>query len=196
MRYYTAQNIDKAIAQVKTEGETLQNKIHRIAASAVVMCHNDQFKARNKPQELIQIAGIFADRINALMDNAPWHKQSLGFWVETKTGLVFSEETEAFYAPQTETGRLFADKEALRDAIDNPFWKIAPPKAAYKPLTIDAQVKALEAFLKVQTKHVSKPHEEDTYSSDANGLIRDALKILQSEALGQGNPTPELTTAD
>lgn len=186
MRFYTATNIDAAILSVKTDGEKHQNKIHRVLASAVKMCHDDQYRARNKPDDLIAIGALFANRINAIMENAPWHRQSIGVWVEKLTPLKFSEENNRFYAPAPDgeqmciSGRLFPNQAAMRTPIDNPFWTVAPPKAAYKPLTVEKQIDMLNAYLTAQSKHAKKPHKEDNYSDQANSLIREAIQILQA----------------
>jgi len=162
---YKFDQIDRHIAAVEKDGEKLQNKIHSLAIS--ILSH-----WANTPKD----GTLCAEKMTSLQNASPYHRKAFADWVGLKTGMQWSEETEAWFVHKDQKIK----KDKLDAARDEPFWKVSPPPKA-KPLTDEMILTILMGIIDKQKKHEKKPVEGDEFSKAGNEHLRAAIEAWKAK---------------
>jgi len=132
--FTTVKQIDAAILEIHTTGQTLQTLMHKTACS--VLNH----LAKNRDIRVVQkllLSMPESSRVNALRT-----------WFETFGPITF-DGNDATYAKDKPTN--------LAKAIGTPFWKLVPEKP-YEAMDVAAAIEKLIDRLSIDTKKAGVDH--------------------------------------
>lgn len=149
--------IRKSIGTVEADSGKLQDRIHRTGVSILRMFFTKDIKGQEA-----------AELMNELQKASPYHANAFAQWVQAMTPFMWSEETKAWYAHKDAK----LTESAFTEARDNPFWKIAPPKAP-KPFNL------IEELTRAVAK-ADKRHEDPSKGTDEDVMPKEALRELRS----------------
>tara|TARA_R110002050_G_scaffold67139_1_gene145465 strand:- start:5288 stop:5818 length:531 start_codon:yes stop_codon:yes gene_type:complete len=163
---YKEAAIDKAIASVGKDAASLQQKIHNLGASVLMIWRS--------AKDDVDAAKLAVDRLNTLSQMSPYHRNNFNKWVALLPNVEWSSETDTFYI-HIDNARLSGkDFVALRD---NPFWKVAPPKVQ-NPYDMFDQ---WDKFFSGAEKKVQNPKDGDVVDLEIMRLARDLNKAIDAK---------------
>ena len=162
--------IEKFIGAVQKDAERLQNKIHRVGVSILKVWHDGYDK--NDPAKTQAAAQLAAERLTALGNASPYHRNAFFRWV-TLLGLHWADEGKTWFAHAGENNRLMGKK--FIEMRDKPFWEVSPPPQA-KPFIMMAE---LQRLIDKAAKHVKDPVEGDEVDVKALNKLRRAMQEMQ-----------------
>ena len=171
--YKTLADVDKAIAAIVRDAGRLQDKIHNVGASLLLMLSRDTDAETIRERSI-----VVAERMTALQNASPYHAASFAKWVQAFTSFTWAPKTNTWYVDvNTETADLLVTgKEALL-AKATPFWKVSPPKAP-NPLDIFDEVEKLVAKADKRAKDMQ---EGDVIDLELVRRIRVAVAERKAE---------------
>ena len=154
--------IDAAIVDVSNSAKSLQQKIHNVAVSTLLVW----FDAKGKKGA----STTAVERLNALQNASPYHAKAFAAWVQVYLPMLsWSDENKVWY---TATKRL--QGKVFTEARDNPFWEVSPAPTPQPVDMLDKLQKILDANRK--RRDSDKAHAEDTLlSTGQERLLADLL---------------------
>lgn len=165
--------IEKAIASIKTRGQSLQRDIHVAACS--ILAHVGQHHDVRMVSKLLE----------AMPDMS--RRNAVKAWFESFGPIAFDDKGQVKYNPAT---RLL-----LGDAMAKPFWSFKP-EAEYVPLEIG---KAFDSFIKRLEKDAKETGRNHAAIVQAMTMLRDKACPEETTApapvLALPAPTREETNA-
>lgn len=160
---YKYANVDKLIATIEKDGNSLKTKIHSVA-----ICLLSHWA--NNPEAGPEVSEKMTDLQNA----SPYHSKSFADWVAVCCNMQWADDTKRWYVQKDQKFK----KDALDNAKNNPFWEVSPPPAP-KPFTDEMVVAMLENILKKKERHTDKPVEGDAFTNKGNEQIRAAINSIK-----------------
>ena len=133
-KVYSVNDLPKAIASIKVDGERLQDKIHNVLLSIVKVWGKGECDGKQ--------AALWFD---AVADGSLVHKKKVIQWIVTFTPAKFADDTKRFFCQPLEDGSLpKPNGDHFKRGRDNPFYKFKAEKPAEPVNLIEALSKVLE----------------------------------------------------
>lgn len=168
-RLVPEKEIDNRIRQVSDTAQSLQNKIHNVAASILHYWQVGSGATKITDDAAFAAAEVAAERLNHLMEASPYHRQAFAKWVALMTPLLWSDENKKFYASKAEGQTFRLTGKTFMEARDNPFWEVSPPPKV-NPLDIFGEI---DKLIQKAERHGKKPVEGDILPGDIVRALRD-----------------------
>jgi hypothetical protein len=162
-KYFKDNEIDKNITMVGKDAISLQQKIHNLAISTLLIWHNAGDDIKIKDSKKITIAKVSAmkiavERINSLTNQSPYHAQAFTNWVSMFLPFDWSDENSGWFCHKDNA--VLKGKQFIA-ARDNPFWTVSPPSKPKPVCTVDDIAKVIEKNQKRRKVSDDKRHIED-----------------------------------
>ena len=151
-------------AQILTVGKlamSLQQKIHNLAVSSLLVWHDTGkgIKDAEKVAELkIEAMKVAVVRINNLTNQSTYHAQAFTNWVSMFLPFDWSDETSLWFC-HVEASNL-KGKQFIA-ARDNPFWLVSPASKPKPVCTVDDIARVIEKNSKRRKVAEDKRHTDD-----------------------------------
>mgnify|MGYP003655174645 FL=1 len=187
-KYFKDNEIDKNIIRVGKDAATLQQKIHNLAISTLLIWHDAGNEIKIKDSKKIAIAKVYAmqiavERIDNLAGQSTRHTKDFNQWVNRYLPFDYSDEVNGWYCHKDNA--VLKGKQFIA-ARDNPFWTLKPIKTTKAVTCVDDIGRSIEKNSKRRNVAENKRHIDDnllTYSQECR--ILDILKENEVNVIEQ-----------
>tara|TARA_R110000765_G_scaffold193644_1_gene299213 strand:+ start:140 stop:727 length:588 start_codon:yes stop_codon:yes gene_type:complete len=187
-KYFKDNEIDKNITMVGKDAISLQQKIHNLAISTLLVWHdagtNIKVKHKDKIADIkISAMQIAVERIDNLAGQSTRHTKDFNQWVNRYLPFDWSDEVNGWYCHKDNS--VLKGKQFIA-ARDNPFWTLKPIKTTKAVTCVDDIGRSIEKNAKRRNVAENKRHTDDnllTYSQECR--ILDILKENDENVIEQ-----------
>ena len=187
-KYFKDNEIDKNIVMVGKDAISLQQKIHNLAISTLLIWHDAGNEIKIKDSKKIAIAKVNAmqiavERIDNLAGQSTRHTKDFNQWVNRYLPFDWSDEVNGWYCHKDNS--VLKGKQFIA-ARDNPFWTLKPIKTTKAVTCVDDIGRSIEKNAKRRNVAENKRHTDDnllTYSQECR--ILDILKENDENVIEQ-----------
>lgn len=133
-KVYSVNELPKAIASIKVDGERLQDKIHNVLLSILKVWGKGECDGKQA-----------AEWFDMVADGSLVHKKKVIQWVATFAPVKFATDTKRFFCQPREDGSFpKPNGDNFKSGRDNPFYKFKTEKPAEPVNLLEALEKVLE----------------------------------------------------
>ena len=187
-KYFKDNEIDAGIITVGKNAISLQQKIHNLAISTLLIWHDAGNEIKIKDSKKIAIAKVSAmqiavERIDNLAGQSTRHTKDFNQWVNRYLPFDYSDEVNGWYCHKDNA--VLKGKQFIA-ARDNPFWTLKPIKTTKAVTCVDDIGRSIEKNSKRRNVAENKRHIDDnllTYSQECR--ILDILKENDENVIEQ-----------
>ena len=187
-KYFKDNEIDAGIITVGKNAISLQQKIHNLAISTLLIWHDAGNEIKIKDSKKIAITKVDAmkiavERIDNLAGQSTRHTKDFNQWVSRYLPFDYSDEVNGWYCHKDNA--ILKGKQFIA-ARDNPFWTLKPIKTTKAVTCVDDIGRSIEKNAKRRNVAENKRHTDDnllTYSQECR--ILDILKENDENVIEQ-----------
>jgi len=167
-QYKTADEVRKAVGQIKRDAGRLQDKIHAVGVSVLSLWKTKKVS----PEDA-------AEMLTDLMGASTYHADAFSKWVGMFTPLLWDKENSRWAAGEKDNQRIVMT-ESFKAAREKPFWECKPPSTPKPFDELDAIERIIDKAEKKQ-KGEGKVHEDDFVDAEVTRLLREAAAVARQK---------------